>query len=131
VQIAKQVKDYLKDGVIQNAVNVPSVSHDEYLKLQPYGLRSGRGGLAQVSDGRLQEISLRHSGDIAEWKTELIRNAGVKGIPNQHLKKPTSECRSHADSCGLRPTEERKRRLRRGADNVLTIQLTTNQRNML
>ena len=35
-QIAHQVKEYLRDGVIQNAVNVPSVSHDEYLELQPY-----------------------------------------------------------------------------------------------
>src|SRR6266852_3049611 len=35
-QIALQVKEYLKHGVIQNAVNVPSVSHDEYLELQPY-----------------------------------------------------------------------------------------------
>src|SRR6266849_1489947 len=34
-QIALQVKEYLKHGVIQNAVNVPSVSHDEYLELQP------------------------------------------------------------------------------------------------
>src|SRR5262249_39939814 len=35
-QIAQQVKDYLKDGVILNAVNVPSVSHDEYVQMQPY-----------------------------------------------------------------------------------------------
>src|SRR5438445_11563249 len=35
-QIALQVKEYLKHGVIQNAVNVPSVSHDEYLEMQPY-----------------------------------------------------------------------------------------------
>ena len=30
VQIAQQVKEYLKHGVIQNAVNVPSVSAEEY-----------------------------------------------------------------------------------------------------
>ncbi|TAL07881.1 MAG: phosphoglycerate dehydrogenase, partial [Nitrospirae bacterium] len=35
-QIALQVKEYLKRGVIQNAVNVPSVSHDEYAQMQPY-----------------------------------------------------------------------------------------------
>jgi len=33
-QIALQVKEYLKHGVIQNAVNVPSVSHDEYLEMR-------------------------------------------------------------------------------------------------
>ena len=35
-QIALQVKEYLKSGVIQNAVNVPSVSHEEYAEMQPY-----------------------------------------------------------------------------------------------
>src|SRR6202023_2180001 len=35
-QIALQVKEYLKHGVIQNAVNAPAVSHDEYVELQPY-----------------------------------------------------------------------------------------------
>src|SRR5438093_11625227 len=35
-QIALQVKEYLKHGVIQNAANVPSVSHDEYLERHPY-----------------------------------------------------------------------------------------------
>src|SRR5437764_6225438 len=35
-QIAMQVKEYLKHGVIQNAVNVPSVWHDEYVRLKRY-----------------------------------------------------------------------------------------------
>ena len=112
VQIAKQVKDYLKDGVIQNAVNVPSVSHEEYLKLQPYVVLAERLGafLAQVSDGTLEEISLRYSGDIAEWKTELIRNAAVKGILNQHLQEKANlvNAAAIADSRGLRLAEERK-----------------------
>jgi len=86
-QIAHQVKEYLKDGVIQNAVNVPSVSHDEYLELQPYIVLAERLGafLAQVSDGTLEEISIRYSGHIAESKTELIRNAAIKGILNEAL----------------------------------------------
>ena len=87
-QIAMQVKEYLKHGVIQNAVNVPSVSHDEYLELQPYVVLAERLGsfLAQVSEGTLEEISLRYSGHIAESKTDLIRNAAVKGILNEALE---------------------------------------------
>ena len=52
-QIALQVKEYLKSGVIQNAVNVPSVSHEEYAEMQPYVVLAERLGsfLAQVSDG--------------------------------------------------------------------------------
>src|ERR1700722_14285689 len=88
VQIAQQVKEYLKHGVIQNAVNVPSVSHDEYLELQPYIVLAERLGtfLAQVSEGALERISLSYTGHIAEWKTELVRNAAIKGILNETLE---------------------------------------------
>ena len=131
VQIAKQVKDYLKDGVIQNAVNVPSVSHEEYLKLQPYVVLAERLGtfLAQVSEGTLEEISLRYRGDIAEWKTELIRNAAVKGILNQYLQEKANlvNAAAIADSRGLRLVEERKPKTSGGADNVLSIYLKTTQ----
>jgi D-3-phosphoglycerate dehydrogenase len=84
VQIAMQVKEYLKRGVIQNAVNVPSVSHDEYVEMQPYIVLAERLGqfAAQAAEGNVEEISIRYSGRIAEWKTELIRNAAIKGILN-------------------------------------------------
>src|SRR5438477_6466795 len=73
MQIALQVREYLKHGVIQNAVNVPSVSHDEYVEMQPYIALAERLGafVAQAVEGGVEEISLRYSGRIAEWKTEL------------------------------------------------------------
>src|SRR5438309_11379376 len=76
-QIAMQVKEYLKHGVIQNSVNVPSVSHEEYLTLKPYIVLAERLGsfLAQVSGSSLEEISIRYSGHLTEWKKELIRIA--------------------------------------------------------
>ena len=88
VQIAQQVREYLKHGVIQNAVNVPSVSAEEYAEMQPYIVLAERMGafLAQISEGSIEEISLRYSGHVAEWKTELIRNAAIKGILNQALE---------------------------------------------
>ena len=131
VQIAQQVKAYLKDGVIQNAVNVPSVSREEYVKLQPYIVLAERLGafLAQVSEGSLEEISIRYSGGISEWKTELIRNAAVKGILNQSLEEKANlvNAAAIADSRGLKLLEERKPKTSGGADNVLTIQLQTGQ----
>jgi len=112
VQIAQQVKDYLKQGVIQNAVNVPSVSHDEYLKLKPYIALAERLGsfLAQVSEGALEEISLRYGGHLAEWKTELIRNAAIKGILNEALEERANlvNAAAIAESRGLKVHESRK-----------------------
>jgi len=125
-QIALQVKEYLKRGVIQNAVNVPSVSHDEYVELQPYIVLAERLGsfLAQVSEGALEEISLAYSGHIAEGKTELIRNAAIQGILNEALEEKANlvNAAAIASSRGLRIQEERKPKgSTGGAGSVLSI----------
>jgi D-3-phosphoglycerate dehydrogenase / 2-oxoglutarate reductase len=127
-QIALQVKEYLRSGVIQNAVNVPSVSHEEYAAMQPYVVLAERLGsfLAQVSEGTLQEISLRYSGHIAEWKTELIRNAALKGILNQMLDEKANlvNAATVASSRGLRIHESHKPKTSMGGSgSVLSILL--------
>ena len=128
-QIAMQVKEYLKHGVIQNAVNVPSVSHDEYLELQPYVVLAERLGsfLAQVSENTLEEISLRYSGHIAESKTDLIRNAAVKGILNEALEEKANlvNAEAIASSRGLRIHESRKPHGTGGSGSVLSVLLKT------
>jgi D-3-phosphoglycerate dehydrogenase len=128
-QIAMQVKEYLKHGVIQNAVNVPSVSHDEYLELQPYVVLAERLGsfLAQVSEGTLEEISLRYTGHIAESKTDLIRNAAVKGILNEALEEKANlvNAEAIASSRGLRIHESRKPHSSGASGSVLSVLLKT------
>lgn len=130
IQIAMQVKEYLKHGVFQNAVNVPSVSHDEYLEMQPYIVLAERLGsfLAQASDGSLKEIFIRYSGHIADWKTELVRNAAVKGILNEALEEKANlvNAASLASARGLELHEARKAQTGLGgAGSVLTIELKT------
>jgi D-3-phosphoglycerate dehydrogenase len=130
VQIAMQVKEYLKHGVFQNAVNVPSVSHDEYAQMQPYISLAERLGsfLAQASEGSLGEIAIRYSGHIAEWKTDLVRNAAIKGILNEALEEKANlvNAASIAESRGLRVHEARKPQAGTGgAGSVLTIDLKT------
>src|SRR5262249_35082660 len=82
VQIAQQVKEYLQRGVIQNAVNISSLTDEEYAAMQPYLLLAERMGLflAQLTDSGVQEISVEYSGRLAEWKTALLRNAVVAGV---------------------------------------------------
>jgi len=128
VQIAQQVREYLKHGVIQNAVNVPSVSAEEYAEMQPYIVLAERMGafLAQISAGSLEEISLRYSGHIAEWKTDLIRNAAIKGILNQTLEEKANlvNAASIAEVRGLRVHETHKAKVSTGgAGSVLSIHL--------
>jgi D-3-phosphoglycerate dehydrogenase len=128
-QIALQVKEFLKHGVMQNAVNVPSVSHDEYVELKPYVVLAERLGsfLAQVSEGTLEEISLRYSGHIGEWKTELIRNGAVMGILNEALEEKANlvNAAAIASARGLRIHEGRKAKSSGGSGSVLSVLLKT------
>jgi D-3-phosphoglycerate dehydrogenase len=132
VQIAQQVREYLKHGVIQNAVNVPSVSAEEYAEMHPYIVLSERMGafLAQISAGSIQEISLRYSGHIAEWKTELIRNGAIKGILNQTLDEKANlvNAASLAEERGLVVHEAHKAKASTGgAGSVLSIFLKSSK----
>jgi len=136
MQIARQVKDYLKDGVIQNAVNVPSVSHDEYVEMEPYIVLAERLGafLAQSTEGNLEEISIRYSGRIAEWKTDLIRNGAIKGILNVMLSERANlvNAASLAQERGLRVHEAKNTETSGGwPGNMLSVLVKTNQKEML
>ncbi|HJT72296.1 MAG TPA: phosphoglycerate dehydrogenase [Terriglobales bacterium] len=128
-QIAMQVKEYLKHGVIQNAVNVPSVSYDEYEQMKPYIVLAERLGsfLGQISDG-VQEIAISYTGHIAEWKTDLIRNAAIKGILNAAVEESANlvNAASLASERGLKVQEERKPKASTGgAGSVLSIEIRT------
>jgi D-3-phosphoglycerate dehydrogenase / 2-oxoglutarate reductase len=130
VQIAMQVREYLKHGVIQNAVNVPSVTEDEYLLLRPYVTLGERLGsfLAQSLDGRLESISLRYTGPMADWKTDLVRNSVVKGVLNEALWEKANVVNAAAIAAerGIRVEESRKGKANGGgAANVLTVTMQT------
>jgi len=132
VQIAMQVREYLLKGVIQNAVNVPSVTFEEYEEMLPYiGLAERLGAfLAQSGESNVEEIGMGYSGDICDWKTDLIRNAAVAGVLNQmaHEKANLVNAASIAEERGIRITERKKARTSGGAAaSVLTVSLKTGQ----
>jgi D-3-phosphoglycerate dehydrogenase len=98
--------------------------------MQPYIVLAERMGgfLAQVSEGSIEEISIRYSGHIAEWKTELIRNGAIKGILNQALEEKANlvNAATIADERGLRVLESHKAKASTGgAGSVLSIFLKT------
>ncbi len=82
IQIARQVRDYLLEGIAQNAVNLPSLSDVEYQQIKPYmGLAGKLGRLAaQLFRSNLAEIEVKFEGEIGGWKTQLIRSAAVAAI---------------------------------------------------
>jgi D-3-phosphoglycerate dehydrogenase len=125
VQIAMQVREYLKLGVVQNAVNLPSLSHEEYVQLAPYIDLAGRLGafLAQAGKGGLEAIHLIYGGTLTEVKTELIRNAAIAGLLQGSENVNQINAAAVAQERGIRVHEEKQESHRGGSASVLTIAL--------
>ena len=83
-RIAQQVHDYLAEGIIRNAVNLPTVSAEEFRRLKPYlELAEGLGSfLVQITGGRMNQTQIRYCGEPAEMNTLLLRNAALLGMLN-------------------------------------------------
>ncbi len=130
IQIARQVRDYLKLGVAQNAVNLPSLNHEEYVVLAPYVDLAGRLGsfLAQTGKGGIEAIDLIYGGVLAEAKIDLVRNAAIAGLLAGSENVNRINASSVAGERGIRIheiKEDHETGHRGGATTVLTIKLHT------
>jgi D-3-phosphoglycerate dehydrogenase len=125
IQIAQQVREYLKLGVVQNAVNMPSLSHEEYVQLAPYIDLAGRLGafLAQTCKCGIESIALVYGGILVEAKTELVRNAAIEGLLQGLENVNRINAAAVAQERGIRVHEEKEESHRGGAGTVLTIAL--------
>ena len=127
IQIAMQVREYLKLGVVQNAVNLPSLSHEEYVQLAPYIDLAGRLGafLAQAGKSGIEAIDLTYNGALAEAKTELVRNAAIEGLLQGSENVNRINAATVAQERGIRIHEEKEESHRGGAATLLAVKLHT------
>jgi D-3-phosphoglycerate dehydrogenase / 2-oxoglutarate reductase len=125
IQIAMQVREYLKLGVVQNAVNLPSLSHEEYVKLAPYIDLAGRLGsfLAQTGKSGIESIHLIYGGALSEAKTDLVRNAAIEGLLQGSENVNRINAAAVAQEHGIRVHEDKQETPRGGAATVLAIEL--------
>ncbi|PYQ21955.1 MAG: phosphoglycerate dehydrogenase [Acidobacteria bacterium] len=80
--IAVQVRDFLKGGLIQHAVNFFSLTGDVYDRVRPAMDLAERLGLflAQVCDGSMERVEVGLYGDFREIDVKPILSAAVYGV---------------------------------------------------
>jgi D-3-phosphoglycerate dehydrogenase / 2-oxoglutarate reductase len=125
IQLAMQVRDYLKLGVVQNAVNLPSLSHEEYVELAPYIEMAERLGLflSHAVPGNLENIQITYAGRLATGKTDLIRNAAICGVfANSEIVNRINAA-AIAQERGIRIQEDKKEFTTGGTGSTLKIVL--------
>jgi D-3-phosphoglycerate dehydrogenase len=130
VETATALRDFLRDGIIRNAVNFPSVSAEEFARLQPFLTLGERLGalLAQMNDGRTDSLGVRYYGELADRKNDLVVNAVLVGLFKPILSSAVSpvNARSVAKSRGLEIIESHSNRSR-SYTSMLSVKLHTDR----
>jgi D-3-phosphoglycerate dehydrogenase len=82
LQVAEQMSDYLVNGGVTNALNMPSLSAEEAPKLKPYmALAEKLGSLVgQLAHGNLDKISIEVEGAAAQLNPKPITGAVLAGL---------------------------------------------------
>jgi len=123
-QIAVQVKDYLAEGIIRNAVNLPVLSPEQYRRVRPYLELAEKLGnfVSQVANSRPARIRIRYAGEVAEVGTHLLRSAVLAGVLNAILDEKVNVVNAPAVAAARGLTvEEETRRRERGFPNTLEV----------
>ncbi len=125
--IAQQVRDYLAEGLLRNAVNLPTLSAEQYRHLRPYLELAERLGsfVAQVTTARGKttgRIRIVYAGEPAELGTHVLRNAVLAGILNTALDEKVNLVNAGAVAAarGL-SIEEQTRRREHGFPDTLEV----------
>src|SRR6202163_299098 len=123
-QVAVQVRDYLAEGIIRNAVNLPALSADQYRRGRPYVALAERLGsfVAQAAQSRPARIRIRYAGEVAEVGTHLLRSAVLTGLLNAVLDEKVNVVNAPqvAAARGLTVVEETRRR-EHGFPNTIEV----------
>jgi D-3-phosphoglycerate dehydrogenase len=128
--IAHQIRDYFRDGVIRNAVNFPSVSLSEYRRIAPHldlGTRLGS-FLSQSLRSRMYEVDIGYYGELADMDTHLICSSILVGILKPILTERVTPVNAleTAKERGIRVLESRSSE-QTSHSNLISVRLKTDE----
>jgi D-3-phosphoglycerate dehydrogenase len=82
LQVAEQISDYLMQGAVTNALNMPSLSAEDAPRLKPYLKLAEQIGafVGQINTGDLTKIAISYEGPVALLNTRPLTAVVLKGI---------------------------------------------------
>jgi len=124
VQIAQQVRDYLAEGTLRNAVNLPAIAPEQYRRLRPYLDLAERlaSFVAQAAPFAVARVRIACAGEPAELGTHIVRSAVLAGVLNAVLDEHVNlvNAPARASERGL-TIEETTRPRERGIADVVEV----------
>ncbi|HEY7306613.1 MAG TPA: phosphoglycerate dehydrogenase [Bryobacteraceae bacterium] len=87
-RIVEQLIEYLTSGIALNAVNMPTMTAEQYRTLGPYVNLAERLGmfLSHIAEGNPHTIRFAYFGRLADHNTQILRNAGLAGVLSRSLE---------------------------------------------
>ena len=82
IQIAEQMADYLLDGAVSNALNMPSITAAEAPRLTPFVKLTERLGLfaGQLTETGLKGVRIEYEGAVADMNIRPLTAAALTGL---------------------------------------------------
>jgi D-3-phosphoglycerate dehydrogenase / 2-oxoglutarate reductase len=130
-ETAATVIDFLRTGVVRNAVNFPSLPTEDLQRLQPWiRLADQLGGLAaQMGTARIQALGVRYYGALADGRSvDVLASSAAAGVLRPILSSGVSvvNARAVSETRGMDIIESRSSRPRDYAA-LLSIKLHTDK----
>jgi len=82
LQVAEQMSDYLLNGAVQNALNMPNVTAEEATVMGPWIKLAGHLGsfIGQMTDEPIRAINILYDGRVAEMNLPALNQAVIAGV---------------------------------------------------
>ena len=82
LQVAEQMADFLIDGAVTNALNMPSLSAEEAATLAPYMKLAEQLGMfaGQLTETGIKEVELEYEGAVADLNTRALTSMALCGL---------------------------------------------------
>jgi D-3-phosphoglycerate dehydrogenase len=128
---AAAVRDFLREGVVRNAVNFPSIHPDELHRLQPWIrlAESLAAVVSQMGTARIEAIALRYYGALADNRAaDVLASSAAAGILRPILSSGVSivNARAAARERGIEIIESRSTRPRHFT-SLVSLKLHTSE----
>ena len=82
LQVAEQMSNYLLDGAVENALNMPSMTAEEAKVMGPWVSLAGHLGsfIGQLTDEPIKAINILYDGSVADMNLAALNCSSVAGI---------------------------------------------------
>ena len=130
IDIANSARDALLGCGIRNAVNAPCIDRELYKILHPYVELSEKMGklIAQIVKGRISQINIKYSGEVANYSVSPLTVAVVKGALSPVLEETVNYVNSLivAKERGIKVKESKSMELEEYT-NLISVEVKTDK----